>query len=82
MRSWTLSGAGSRRTGISRWPPARSAALPLAEYAVVYATRDEAIATASASGGYRLKEIGSSFGLHYAQVSRIVRAARTAKRRT
>lgn len=37
-----------------------------------YASRDEAIAVAYASGGYSMKEIGSFFALHYSRVSRIV----------
>jgi DNA-directed RNA polymerase specialized sigma subunit len=61
-----------------RRPPAK----PLAKYAAVYANRDEAIATAYASGGYTLKEIGAYFGLHYARVSRIVQAAKKAKDKT
>jgi hypothetical protein len=81
-----ISGAGCRRTGISRRSRERSAARPpakpLAEYAAVYADRDEAIATAYASGGYTLKEIGAYFGLHYARVSRIVQAAKKAKDKT
>jgi hypothetical protein len=48
----------------------------------VYADRDEAIATACASGGYTLKEVGACFGLHYARVSRIVQAAKKAKGKT
>jgi transposase len=48
----------------------------------VYADRDEAIATAYASGGYTMKEIGAYFGLHYARVSRIVQAAKKAKDKT
>jgi hypothetical protein len=60
----------------------RPTAKPLAEYTAVSADRDQPIATAYASGGYTLKQIGAYFGLHYARVSRIVRAARTAKRKT
>ncbi|AGA89641.1 transposase [Thioflavicoccus mobilis 8321] len=54
-----------------RRPPAK----PLAEYVSLYPDRDQAIAAAYASGGYTLKEIGNHFGLHYARISRIVRAA-------
>jgi hypothetical protein len=61
-----------------RRPPAK----PLAKYAAVYADRDEAIATAYASGGYTLKEIGARFGLHRARVTRIVQAAKKAKDKT
>jgi hypothetical protein len=61
-----------------RRPPAK----PLAKYAAVYADRDEAIATAYASGGYTLKEIGACFGLHRARATRIVQAAKKAKDKT
>ncbi|NEV65393.1 addiction module toxin RelE, partial [Thiorhodococcus minor] len=43
---------------------------------------DQAIAAAYASGGYTLKQIGDYFGLHYARISRIVRAAEKAKGKT
>ncbi|NEV63098.1 addiction module toxin RelE, partial [Thiorhodococcus minor] len=43
---------------------------------------DQAIAAAYASGGYTLKQIGDHFGLHYARISRIVRAAEKAKGKT
>ena len=61
-----------------RHPPAK----PLVEYAAVSADRDEAIATAYASGGYTVKEIGAYFGLHYARASRIGQAAKKAKDKT
>ncbi len=52
----------------------RRARVPsLGEYRQRYASRDEAIAAAYASGGYSLKEIGQWFGLHYSRVSRIVK---------
>ncbi len=35
-------------------------------------TRNEAITTAYASGGYSMKELGEYFGLHYSRISRIV----------
>ena len=49
-------------------------------YVAMYPIRDEAIAAAYASGGYTLKAIGDYFGLHYAQISRVVRKMRDAKR--
>jgi hypothetical protein len=49
---------------------------PLPHYAAMYADRDQAIAAAYASGGYTLKAIGGQFGLHYSQVSLIVRQIR------
>jgi len=55
---------------------------PLSEYSRTDRDRDEAIAAAYASGGYTLKEVGTFFGLHYAQVSRIARSVRDAKRNT
>jgi len=79
---------------LSRWLPKdrdlsevplaqrRPLAKPLAEYVSLYPDRDQAIAAAYASGGYTLKEIGDHFGLHYARISRIVRAAEDAKGKT
>lgn len=61
-----------------RRPPAK----PLAEYVSLYPDRDQAIAAAYASGGYTLKDIGDHVGLHYARISRIVRAAEEAKSKT
>lgn len=55
---------------------------PLPVYAGMHPDRDEAIAAAYASGGYTLKAIGDYFGLHYAQVSRIVRRMQDAKDKT
>ncbi len=55
---------------------------PLHDYAEMYPDRDEAIAAAYASGGYTLKAIGEYFGLHYAQISRIVRRMKDAKGKT
>lgn len=55
---------------------------PLPHYAAMYADRDQAIAAAYASGGYTLKMIGEHFGLHYSQVSRIVRRMQDAKYKT
>lgn len=54
---------------------------PLAQIAAEH-ERDEAIAQAYASGGYRLKEIGAHFGLHYSQISRIIKRQREAKDKT
>jgi len=36
-------------------------------------TRNEAIYSAFASGGYKMKEIGEYFGLHYSSISKIVK---------
>ena len=55
---------------------------PLHHYSETYPDRDEAIAAAYASGGYTLKAIGEHFGLHYAQISRIVRRMKDAKDKT
>jgi hypothetical protein len=41
------------------------------------ATRDEAIVQAWHTGGYTMKEIGDTFGLHYSRVSRIIAKARS-----
>ena len=52
----------------------RAAAPPLA-YFVARPVRNGAMAQAYATGCYSFKEIGQAFGLHYATVSRLVRAA-------
>ena len=51
----------------------RAAAPPLA-YFVKLTERNSAMAQAYATGCYSLKEIGQAFSLHYATVSRVVRA--------
>ena len=52
----------------------RATAPPLAHF-VTLPERNSAMAQAYATGCYSLKEIGHTFGLHYATVSRAVRAA-------
>jgi putative transposase len=52
----------------------RARAQPLA-YFVALPVRNQAIAQAHATGCYSLKEIADAFGLHYATISRVVRAA-------
>jgi hypothetical protein len=47
--------------------------LTLKKYAASCADRNSAIYKAYMSGGYTQKEIGDYFGLHYAQVSRIIK---------
>ena len=54
---------------------------PLTDYAWMHPDRNEVIAAAYASGGYKLKAIGDYFGVHYAQ-SRIVRRMQDAKKRS
>lgn len=54
----------------------RAAAPPLAHF-VQQDNRNHAIARAYATGCYSLQEIGQAFGLHYATVSRVVRAVET-----
>jgi hypothetical protein len=51
----------------------QAAAPPLAHF-VKQPARNRAMAQAYATGCYSLKEIGQAFGLHYATVSRLVRA--------
>ena len=51
----------------------RAAAQPLAYY-TAQPNRNAAIAQAHASGCYSLKDIGQAFSLHYASVSRIIKA--------
>ncbi len=46
---------------------------PLSYYQEKFPDRDAAIYQAYRSGGYRLQEIGDQFGLHYSQISRIVK---------
>jgi len=48
----------------------------LAEYESLATNRDNAIASAYASGGYSMRTIGDYFGLHYSRVSRIVGKAK------
>lgn len=51
----------------------RAKAKPLDWYERKYSLRDEAIASAYASGDYSMKAIADWFGLHYSTVSRVVR---------
>lgn len=51
----------------------RAPVASLEDYREQCGSRDEAIATAYASGGYSMKEIGRYFGLHYSRVSRILK---------
>ena len=51
----------------------RSLALPLSEYPVRYANRDEAMYKAYQSGAYTMAEIAEQFSVHYMTVSRAVR---------
>jgi len=54
----------------------RPQAKTLAYYERKAGSRDEAIVSAYASGGYTLKEIGEYFDLHYSRVSRILSRAK------
>jgi putative transposase len=56
----------------------RATAQPLAHF-VAMPHRNSAIAQAHATGCYSLKQIAEAFGLHYATISRIVKAAETAQ---
>lgn len=49
---------------------------PLDWYEKSGTTRDDAVKSAYASGGYSMKEIGDYFGLHYSRVSRIIAKAK------
>jgi hypothetical protein len=60
----------------------RPAAKPIGDYARQCADRDSAIAAAYASGGHTMKAIGDYFSLHYSRISKIVRNAEQAKRKT
>ncbi|NKB54921.1 MAG: helix-turn-helix domain-containing protein [Alphaproteobacteria bacterium] len=52
----------------------RTAPPPLAAFAAESGSRQEAMARAYLSGGYTMKAIAAHFGVHYATVSRAVRA--------
>lgn len=54
----------------------RPQAKTLAYYERRAGSRDEAIISAYASGGYTLNEIGEYFELHYSRISRIVSRAK------
>ncbi|HHI94512.1 MAG TPA: helix-turn-helix domain-containing protein [Gammaproteobacteria bacterium] len=56
--------------------------MSLADYFRKEVTRNEGIIQAYASGGYSMKETGEHFGLHYSQVSRIIKGFRNAKCKT
>lgn len=49
---------------------------PLDWYEKSGSTRDDAVKSAYASGGYSMKEIGDYFDLHYSRVSRIIAKAK------
>jgi putative transposase len=57
----------------------RAAAAPLAHF-TTKPDRNEAITQAFQTGCYSLKDIGQAFGLHYATVSRIIKAQELVKR--
>lgn len=61
---------------LSEIPSSQRRAIPksLAYYVSNSNSRDDAIKSAYASGGYSMKEIGDYFGLHYSRVSRILKA--------
>ena len=73
-----------REGDLSEVPSAQRRKPPksLGHYEKTCQSRDEAIATAYASGGYSMKEIGHHFGLHYSRVSRIISKYRKAKGKT
>ena len=52
----------------------RPLAKPLAYYSDHFHDRDEAIVSAFEGGGYSMKQIGEHFGLHYSQISRIMKS--------
>lgn len=52
----------------------RTAPPPLAAFAAEAGSRRDAMARAYLSGGYTMKAIAAHFGVHYATVSRAVRA--------
>ncbi len=60
---------------LSEIPTSQHRAVPreLSYYAEKYKSRNEAITSAYASGGYSLKEVGDYFELHYSTVSGIIK---------
>jgi len=60
---------------LSEIPTSQHRAVPreLSHYAEKYKSRNEAITSAYASGGYSLKEVGDYFELHYSTVSGIIK---------
>ena len=61
---------------------ARPVAKPISVYDRKHADRESAIAAAYASGGHTMQDIGDYFGLHYSRISKIIRKAEQAKRKT
>ena len=84
MRRRTPEPGGPPRGDPSEIPQARARPRPrpIAEHARACADRDSAIAAACAAGGHTMKDTADHFGLHCSRVSRIVRAAERAKRKT
>ncbi len=64
-----------RDVDLSEVPLSQRRSVPkvLAYYDEVSGSRDEAISSAYASGGYSMREIGEYFGLHYSRVSRVLK---------
>ena len=60
----------------------RKMAETLTYYETHTSNRNEAILASYASGGYRMKEIGNYFGLHYSWVSRIIKQDEKANNKT
>gem|GEM_PF-3628664 len=54
--------------------------LPLAEYQKTSASRNEAIVSAYAAGEYSYQQIADFFELHFTNVGKIIRAARSKKK--
>ncbi|TVT49758.1 MAG: transposase [Denitromonas halophila] len=52
---------------------------PLAQFEAVHATRREAMVAAYLSGAYTLQQVAAHFGVHYATVSRAVKAHELAR---
>ena len=51
----------------------RKVAQSLQVYEQMASSRDEAIYSAFMSGGYKMKEIGEYYGLHYSTVSKVIK---------
>ena len=51
-------------------------------YALQYTDRDSAIVALYVSDGHKMQAIGDDLGLHYFRISKIVRNAERAKRKT
>jgi REP element-mobilizing transposase RayT len=74
VRMHRKAGAGAQALEVPR-TQRRAPAKRLAHYAALVVPRHEAMAHTYATGDFKLAEVAQAFGVHYATVSRAVRAA-------